>query len=59
MPTNHNHMKKISKLSVNINSPESVKRLVEDADRIEGDPEKMLDLVDLIFGFTESRLPPS
>ena len=39
----------------NINTPENVNR----ADSIEGDPEKMLDLIDLIFGFTESRLPPS
>ena len=39
----------------NINTPENVNQ----ADRIEGNPEKMLDLIDLIFGFTESRLPPS
>lgn len=39
----------------NINTPENVNQ----ADRIEGNPEKMLDLIDLIFGFTESHLPPS
>lgn len=32
---------------------------VEEAERLEDDPELMLRLVDLIFGWEPSRLPPS
>lgn len=51
-------MKKVP-LPININDAESVNRHLAEAERIEGDPDKMLALIDLIFGFTESQLPPS
>lgn len=44
---------------ININESENVNRLREEADRIEDSPEAMLALVDMIFGFTESKFPPS
>lgn len=43
---------------ININDAEIV-NLRREADRIEGNPERMLALVDLIFGFQEERFPPS
>lgn len=52
-------MKEKSASSININEAEIVNQHREAADRIEGDPQKMLALIDLIFGFTESQLPPS
>ena len=45
--------------SENIKDSEIVTRFREEADRIELSLEAMLDLVDLIFGFQENRLPPS
>lgn len=44
---------------ININTADFVNQWGPEAGRIEGDAEKMLALVDLIFGFTESNLPPS
>ena len=44
---------------INIITPDYVNQLKAEADRIAEDPEAMLALVDLIFGFQESHLPPS
>ena len=45
---------------ININRAEIVNEATRaDADRIEGDPEKMLALIDLIFGFAPDKFPPS
>ena len=44
---------------ININEADFVNQFGPEADRIEGNPEAMLALVDLIFGFTDSKLPPS
>lgn len=44
---------------ININAPDFVNRYGPEADAIENNPDKMLALVDLIFGFTDSKLPPS
>jgi hypothetical protein len=44
---------------ININGPDFVNRWGADADRIEGNPEKMLALVDLIFALQDETLPPS
>jgi len=46
-------------LPININEAEIVKRHGEEARRIEEDPEAMLHLVDLIFGFGPDRWPVS
>ena len=46
-------------LPINNETAEDVKRFSQEADRIALDPDKMLALVDLIFGFQEDRLPPS
>ena len=43
---------------ININDAENV-ILRQEADRIEGNPWKMLDLIDLIFGFEPPKFPPS
>ena len=43
----------------NINEADFVNQYGPDADRIEGNPEAMLALVDLIFGFEPDRFPPS
>ena len=39
--------------------PEENVNLSREADRIEGSVEKMLQLVEMIFGFEEDRFPPS
>ena len=46
-------------LPINNESPENVNPLSREADRILQDPETILALVDLIFGFQEDTLPPS
>ena len=47
-------------LPINIKRQEIVNEATRaDADRIEGDPEKMLALIDLIFGFEPDKFPPS
>ena len=54
-----NRSLKKSSAPININLPENVNQYREEAERIENDPAAMLALVDLIFGFEESRFPPS
>lgn len=45
---------------INISRREIVNEATRaDADRIEGNPEKMLALIDLIFGFEPDKFPPS
>ncbi len=44
---------------INIIPPESVNELRDEVDRIAQDPEAMLHLVDLIFGFEKDKFPPS
>lgn len=54
-------MKKFS-LPINNETPETVNLSAEDyleAKRLQDDPEFMLKVVDLIFGFEDGHLPPS
>lgn len=52
-------MKEKNTPPVNINEEQFVNQWAPVAGRIEDDPAKIMALVDLIFGFTESTLPPS
>ena len=45
-------------LPININDAENV-ILRQEAERIENNPAKMLDLIDMIFGLEPSKYPPS
>ena len=44
---------------INITRPDFVNEKTKKVAKIEGNAEAMLDLIDLIYGFTQDKLPPS